>query len=238
MGALSLERADRLLWLGRYVERAFTTQGFILATYDKAIDSEPGSESGSGSGSAEGWKGQLAQLGFNDSADDPVEFFDDCLFNADNPSSVARSVSAAYDNAVHLRDVLGSETVSYVQMAYDSVEAARHSPEPLLDLQEMADNVMAFKGCVDDYVTDDSARNVIKSGFSVERIDLYARLGYHLGDLRGETRRLATRLNRMGVPYDQHELKAVVDAAYAPGFPESATFESRAELLGHLARIF
>lgn len=29
--AISLERADHLLWLGRYAERAYTTQKFILS---------------------------------------------------------------------------------------------------------------------------------------------------------------------------------------------------------------
>ena len=38
MGTLSRERADRLLWLGRYVERAYTTQQFILAAYDASLD--------------------------------------------------------------------------------------------------------------------------------------------------------------------------------------------------------
>jgi uncharacterized alpha-E superfamily protein len=227
MGTLSLEKVDHLLWLGRYVERSFTTQRFILATYDKALDSTEGN-----------WKGQLEELGFDASSDDPIWFFDDCLFNVDNPSSLAHSISAAYDNAVHLRDVLGTESISYVQMAYDSVFGARDSDSPLLELQETADNIMAFKGCVDDYVTDDSARNVIKSGFSLERIDLYARLGYHLGDLRSEVRRLATRVNRISAPYNQRHLKAVVDIVYSPGFPENVTYERLGELLTHLARIF
>lgn len=42
MGSLSLEKVDHLLWLGRYMERCYTTQRFILATYDKALDSTDG----------------------------------------------------------------------------------------------------------------------------------------------------------------------------------------------------
>ena len=97
---------------------------------------------------------------------------------------------------------------------------------------------MAFKGCVDDYVSDDAARNLIKCGMSLERIDLYARLSYQLGDLRHEVHRLVTRVNRTGAPYSQKQLKAVTDIVYDPDFPQDATYEKCGKLLKHLARIF
>ena len=227
MGSLSLARADRLLWLGRYMERSLTTIEFVVATYDKALDSTEGN-----------WKGQLEELGFDERSDDPLTFFQDCLFDPDNQSSLAHSIAVAYDNAVHLRDIIGSETVSYVQMGYDSVAAAQNGREPLLDLQTTVDNIMAFKGCVDDYVHDDAARNVIKSGISLERMDLCARLAYDLDDLPHQAHMLAIRTSRTGMPYDERRLRSVVDAVYAPGFPESATYESLGRILTDLANIF
>lgn len=227
MGSLSLEKVDHLLWLGRYMERCFTTQRFILATYDKALDSTDGN-----------WRGQLEELGFDSKADDPISFFRACLFGMDNRSSIAYSMNAAYDNAVRLRDVLGTESISYIQMAVDSIEEAKDSDAPLIDLQLVQDDIMAFKGCVDDYVSDDAARNLIKCGMSLERIDLYARLSYQLGDLRHEVHRLVTRVNRTGAPYSQKQLKAVTDIVYDPDFPQDATYEKCGKLLKHLARIF
>lgn len=227
MGSLSIEKVDHLLWLGRYVERSYTTQQFILSTYDAALDSLEGN-----------WKGQLEELGFDQHNDDPIEFFNDCLFNQDNTSSLAYSMNAAYGNAVMLRDVIGTESIAYVQMAVNSIDQAKASDAPLIDLQELLDNIMAFKGCVDDYVADDAARNIIKCGISIERLDLYARLSYRLARLRQETHRLASRIDRIGVPYDKASFKQVVDIVFSPDFPENATYERLGELLGHIARIF
>ncbi len=224
---LSLEKADHLLWLGRYVERAYTTQKFILAAYDQALDAD-GDE----------WKGQLAELGFDDDAQTPREFFQACLFGADCPASIAHSLDAAYDNAMRLRDVLGTESLSYVQMAVDALQAAKISDAPLLDLQVVQDNIMAFKGCVDDFVESDAARNLIKCGISVERIDLYARLSYKLGRVRQEVHRLSARVNRTGAPYSQEDLKALVELAYAPTFPAEVTYDQLGLILVHAARVF
>lgn len=172
--AISLEKADHLLWLGRYAERAYTTQKFILS---------------------------------------------------------------AYDNAVRLRDVLGTESLGYVQMAVDALAAAQASDAPLLDLQLIQDNIMAFKGCVDDFVESDAACNLIKCGISVERIDLYARLSYKLGRVRQEVHRLAARVNRTGAPYSQPDLKALVELVYAPTFPDAATYDQLGLILRHAASV-
>ena len=227
MGALSIEKVDHLLWLGRYMERSYTTQRFIIATYDRALDTTEGN-----------WKGQLEELGFDAQTETPAEFFRACLFDRTNPASVAHSMEAAYDNAVRLRDVLGTETLSYIQMAADSLLSAEKSDAPLLDLQLVQDNIMAFRGCVDDFVDNDAARNIIKCGNSLERIDLYARLNFSLGRLRQEVHRLAARINRTGAPYSQAELKALVEIVYSPTFPDNVTYEELGSLLGHVARLF
>ena len=227
MGALSIEKVDHLLWLGRYMERSYTTQRFIVDAHDRTLDSVE-----------DGWKAQLEELGFNAAVETPREFIRVCLFDRENPASVAHSMDAAYDNAVRLRDVLGTETLSYIQMATDSLLMAEKSDAPLLDLQLVQDNIMAFKGCVDDFVDDDAARNIIKCGISLERIDLYARLGVGLGRLRQEVHRLAARINRTGAPYSQAELKALVEIVYSPTFPGNVTYEELGSLLGHVARLF
>lgn len=227
MGTLSLERVNRLLWLGRYVERSYTTLQFILTTYDAALDSVEGN-----------WKGQLEELGFDQDNDDPVEFFRECLFSRTLTTSIYYSMSAAYDNAVVLRDVIGTESAAYIQMALNDIERAETSDAPLLDLQTVIDMIMAFKGSCDDFIVNDAARNIIKCGMSIERMDLYARLNYHLGDLRKETQKLATRIDRTGISYDRSAFKALIDKVFSPRFPNQVTYEELGSMLELIARVF
>ncbi len=123
-------------------------------------------------------------------------------------------------------------------MAYDALVAAKLSDAPLLDLQLVQDNIMAFKGCVDDFVDDDAARNIIKCGISCERIDLYARLNFRLDRLKQEVHRLASRINRTGAPYSQAELKKLVDIVYSDRFPHFTTYDELGQLLTCVANLF
>lgn len=227
MSSLSAERVDRLLWLGRYIERCYTTLTFIVATYDKALDSVEGN-----------WKGQLEELGFDEETDDPMDFFNDCLFDAESAISIKHSLSCAYDNAIVLRDVLGTETLAYVQMAVNSLEKAETSTAPLLELASLVDDIMAFKGCCDDYIADDVPRNILKCGFSIERMDLYTRLNYRLDELPKEARKMASRIDRIGIAYDRAAFKDLICRIYDPAFPEGVTYDDLGQMLVLLARLF
>ncbi len=227
MGSLSLERVMRLLWLGRYVERSYTTLQFIISTYDAALDSTEGN-----------WKGQLEELGFNQETDDPIAFFDECLFSRSLEASVHFSMSAAFDDAVVLRDVIGSESVAYIQMALNDIERAECSDAPLLDLQTVIDCILAFKGSCDDYIVNNAARNIIKCGFSIERLDLHTRLRYHLEDLRRETQKLASRIDRTGLVYDRAAFKKLVDLVFSPDFPDGISYDELGSMLQTIAKVF
>ncbi len=225
--SLSLERVENLRWLGRYVERSFTTLRFILATYDEALDMTDGN-----------WKGQLEELGFDQDNDDPGRFFHDALFSPDLQISIFCSMSNALDDAVVLRDVIGSESVAYVQMGLDQVVSASHSETPLLDLQSLVDDILAFKGSCDDYILNDAARNIVKCGISLERMDLYTRLSYRLDDLKNEASKLASRLDRTGMPYDHEAFKAIIETVFDEGFPENTDYDGLGELLVQLGKLF
>lgn len=231
MGTFSLNRMDHLLWLGRYLERAFTTQRFILATYDSVADRALDDLAGD-------WKGNLVDLGFRCETETPLEFFRRCLFNRDNPSSVARSIDAAYDNAIACRDALGTESLGYIQMAANALEAAGASDSPLLDLQLVQDNIMAFKGCIDDFVVSDAARCLVKCGMTVERIDLCARLRYRLDGIPHEVDRLASRLDRTGASFSRQALRELAALAFDPAFPEHADDEGLERMIACANGIF
>ncbi len=227
MGSLSLDKIGHLFWLGRYIERSHTTLTFIMSTYDKAIDSTDDS-----------WKDQLSSLGFDPSDGDTVSLFNCCLFGEDCPSSIKRSLEAAYDNAVVLRDVIGTETIAYVQMAVNSLAHAAESDAPMLDCALIIDDIMAFKGCSDDYVVDDVARNIIKCGFSIERMDLFLRLGYKLDQLEREAHKLASRIDRMGISYNRATFKDLIVLIYDEGFPRNAGPDQLARMLTLVEQIF
>jgi hypothetical protein len=102
-----------------------------------------------------------------------------------------------------LREELGSETLSYIQLALYAMNQAKISPAPLLELQTVVDNILAFWGICDDVIDDEVIRSIIKAGKRVERMDLYARLNMDRALLRREFAKLSSRLERSGMPYDR-----------------------------------
>ena len=84
---------------------------------------------------------------------------------------------------------------------------ASHSRTPLLGLQKVIDNIAAFWGMADDSMEDEHARNIIKLGTRVERVDLYARMNADSKDIRREIRRLTYRITRTGLHYSSEGLE-------------------------------
>ena len=112
-----------------------------------------------------------------------------------------------YDNAVVLREEIGSETLSYIQLAVYEMNRAKESSAPLIWLQKVTDNIVAFWGMADDYIDSENVRNIIKIGKRVERIDLYARLQYDLDKMEREVCRLVGRINRTNLKYNAVRLQ-------------------------------
>lgn len=50
----------------------------------------------------------------------------------------------AYDNAIELRGEIGSDTLSYIQLAVYEMNRAKLSEAPLTGLQKVVDNIAAF----------------------------------------------------------------------------------------------
>ena len=112
----------------------------------------------------------------------------------------------AYDNGVVLRDELSSIVLSYIQLALNSMEACSRTTAPLLELQQVLDDILAFWGCADDYVEQEDSRNILKCGKYVERLDLCIRLAYHRKDVEKEYRKLVNRIHRSNLCYNEEKL--------------------------------
>ncbi|MBQ7594880.1 MAG: alpha-E domain-containing protein [Synergistaceae bacterium] len=127
-----------------------------------------------------------------------------------NPESAVFSLARAYDNAIVLRDEIGSETFSYIQLAVYEINKAKKSLTPLIHLQKVIDNIAAFCGMADDSIEDEHARGIIKLGKRIERVDLYSRMNANVEDIRREIRRLIYRLPKTGLRYDAETLERLI----------------------------
>ena len=115
----------------------------------------------------------------------------------------------AYDNAIVLREEIGSESLSYIQLAVYAMNQAALSKAPLLGLQKVTDNIAAFWGMADDDIDESQIRNIIKVGKLIERIDIYSRLGKDPEMLRREARRLTNRIDKSQIRYSLKTLAHV-----------------------------
>ena len=127
-------------------------------------------------------------------------------FDADNPNSIISNLNRAYDNAIVLRESIGSETLSYIQLAVYDMNKAAVSKSPLIELQYLLDHILSFWGIADDQIDSEQVRNMIKAGKRIERIDMYARLKVSREELIREVCRMIPRVERSGLVYDKVKL--------------------------------
>ena len=188
MGIISIKSTDNLFWLGRYVERVFTTLRVFSEYYDKMIDKDENA-----------YIDFCNKLGIENTYSYKQEFITKYLFDENDPNSVMSNLLCAYDNAVVMRNEISSETLSYIQMAVNYMEQGRESSAPMLKLQEVFDCIFACWGSADDFVESETTRNILKFGRSVERLDLYTRFSFSPTLIKKEFSILLNRLYKVGV---------------------------------------
>ena len=205
MGVKSIMNTDRLYWLGRYSERVFTTLRLFERSFDTLIEQYGGDH-----------REFCRSLEIPDIYADKDDFIAKYAFSLDDPNSIMSNLRRGYDNAIELRDEIGSECLSFIQMAIYGIETAQKSDAPGLHFQKVTDYLLAFWGCVDDQIDDENTRNIIKIGKRVERLDLYARLGRSREEIQREIRRLAGRIDRTDLLYRKENLQALSTMAAQP----------------------
>ncbi|MBO5281758.1 MAG: alpha-E domain-containing protein [Lachnospiraceae bacterium] len=208
MGIISVEQTDRLYWLGRYSERVYTTLRLYSHSFDTMIDEITDS-----------YQDFCRMIDIPDVYGSKEAFREQYPFDENNPDSILSNLLRAYDNAIVLREEIGSETLSYIQLAIYDMNRAKVSRAPLIEMQRVIDNILAFWGIADDSIDSEQVRNIIKTGKRIERVDLYARLGAGRSELRREINRLAPRIERSGIRYkkeNMEHLKALVEEPEIP----------------------
>lgn len=196
MGFKSVESTDRLFWLGRYSERVYTTIKLYGERFDSMIEE-----------GASGYDEFCRSLEIPNIYTSAEDFRSKYPFGEEDPNSIFSNLRRAYDNAIELREEIGSETLAYVQMAVYELRKASESEAPMMEFQNIVDYILAFWGIVDDMIEDEHTRNIIKVGKRVERIDLYGRLRCERKAMVREVHRLAGRIGRTGLVYNQAVLE-------------------------------
>jgi len=205
MGVISVDNADRLYWLGRYTERVYTTLRLYFKSFDIMIDEI-----------TDTYQAFCEMIDIPDIYGSKDKFRRNYPFDETNPDSIISNLLRAYDNAVELREEIGSEALSYVQLAIYSMNKAKISKAPLIEMQRAMDNILAFWGIADDSIDSREVRNMIKTGKRMERLDLFARLNMDRKDLVREVNRLAYRITVSGLSYKKENIKMLKELVEAP----------------------
>lgn len=198
MGIITIEQNDSLFWLGRYTERVYTTVKLYANHYDTMIDEI-----------AESYQKFCIDMNIPDIYGSKDNFIKSYAFDNDNPDSIISNMTRAYDNAIILRDEIGSDGLSYIQLSMYDIQKAEKSHSPMLEIQKLIDHILAFWGYMDDSIDSKRTRDAIKVGKRLERIDLYARLKVPRAQLSKEISKLYYRLPISGLPYNKFKLEEI-----------------------------
>ena len=205
MGIISIEQTNRLFWLGRYSERVYTTLRLYSNSFDSMIDKK-----------VYHYQDFCRMIDIPDIYASKECFKESYPFDESNPDSIFSNLNRAYDNAIVLREEIGSETLSYIQLAIYDMNKAKISRSPLIEMQSVIDNILAFWGIADDIIESEQVRNIIKIGKRIERIDIYARLGMGRRELVREVNRMTHRIERCGIKFDREKAEYLKELVNAP----------------------
>ncbi len=224
MGTITLSKNNRLFWLGRYAERLCQGVANVRVIQDELLDGD------------ETVAQEMCQkLGLSASYDTAEEFCAHYCFDKTLPDSLVSAADAMIGNGMVLRELLGTPTLSYLQMAVTALEAAAaHGNSCAVELQWVIDDIMAFRGSYNDAIDAEEIRNVIRSGASVERVSTLIRFGQaDAATLRKEVMRLMNRLYKTHLGHSEPALVQIQKFAFnEEGQPDSGA------LLGHVESLF
>lgn len=165
MDNISINKANYLYWLGRYAERAYTTIAYLRHFYDEMVDKNQ-----------EAYLEFCSRLGVINNYSDKRDFVKRFISDEGSEISIAYYIGKTYDNGMVLRDTITSRTLSYIQLACNDLKKCYNSQEyVVVNLQSVTDDLIAFWGAVDDYILENDARDLIKAGKYIERVELYKR---------------------------------------------------------------
>lgn len=191
MDNISIKKANRLYWLGRYTERAYTLIYYLTKFYDRMVDKDE-----------KAYSEFCNYLGIADKYEDKNDFIKRFISDKEDEVSILYVLDHTYDNAVVLRDIITSQALSYIQLACNDLIKCIQQECRIIDLQRVTDDLLAFWGAVDDYIVENNIRDLIKAGKYAERVDLYIRFGADSNVLKGATQRLSRYVAHLEIDFN------------------------------------
>jgi uncharacterized alpha-E superfamily protein len=189
MGIISVEHSSNLYWLGRYLERAYTTLDVFFDYNDIALDKDKNS-----------YKDFLSKLSIEDKYGDYESFISGFMYSRADIFTISSTFRLAYDNALVIRNTIGSESLAYMELAANLFDSTCNSKNLRLALMPVMDYLLAFWGSIDDRLATEEAEIIIKCGKFIERLDLYLRFSREKKLIDREYEKLSRIISR--VPSD------------------------------------
>ncbi|MBW3081063.1 circularly permuted type 2 ATP-grasp protein [Bifidobacterium saguinibicoloris] len=193
---VTASKADNLYWLGRYTERAFTTLVQFYPFYDRVMDDNP-----------DAFRPFARALDLPEDFEDFDTFIHSFLYDGTNPDSVRSAIVSAFNNAVVLRPELSSRLLQYVELAVTNITSAAEASADSSDIyaqRDIADNMLAFWGGIENSAADMTLKAFIFIGKYIERLDLYTRFGMPVEEMDAPFRKLSTYSHALdGMPLPQ-----------------------------------
>lgn len=203
MGTITINKNNRLFWLGRYAERVYQGVVYVRSIYDHLLDDNQVNVDEI-----------CLKLGIPNTYESAEDFCRRYPFDRNLPESIISTADSMLGNGMVLRELLGSQTLSYLQMSVTALEAASCSKSSAVQFQWVLDDIMAFRGSSSEYVASQAVRNTIKTGASIERVGIMLRFGSEDEvTLKREANKLINRVAKTHLTIDGEKLAVI--SAYA-----------------------
>ena len=169
--------AERVYWLGRFMERAENTARLILVRHNAVLDL-PGGATGLGPAAAGAGRGsELCRIVGAATEKNIISFV---FGERENPSSIISSLTSARENMRTTREILPSEAWERVNSLYLSV--ARRSQKDLphsvrhVVLNNIVQSCQQVTGMLAGSMNHDAAYQFVRMGRNLERADMSTRI--------------------------------------------------------------
>ncbi len=215
ISTISKEKASRLLWLGRYTERAYITLHLLRKYHDLMIDEDEFA-----------YITYCEKMGIENQYRSSADFMNRYLYDRTNPDSLISMLTFANDNAIVLREEITSETLSYIQLSISHLNDCVERKCNIVDLQHITDYLLAFWGSVDARVGSSSLRCVLKAGKLMECIDLYIRFDYSFDRIYQFFIPLSDLVSKEKYIFNEEKLKHLHKSMTRNSYKDAKTLES------------
>ncbi len=162
--AISINTAQRLYWLGRYVQRAETLLRELVSSYDYVIDRD-----------TEDGRKLYAKLGIELEYANALDFLKQGIYG-NHGSSIESIITWARENAIETRHLLDERGFATLNKIYNHIVAGRDGRVSPTSLEEMIDDFALILGIFSSELERPTAYHFIRLGQQIERFDLILRL--------------------------------------------------------------